>query len=95
MAETLDNRDEVRALRLAPKNPLPYRRQRKAVRSFIEGHQDLLDVGGPVTRLVLAPKWLLPNVLLIASPQGARDLLGRTDEIADRGRTTRWSRCAR
>ena len=86
MAETLDNPDEVRALRLAPKNPLPYRRQRKAVRSFIEGHQDLLDAGGPVTRLVLAPKWVLPNVLLIASPQGARDLLGRTDEIADRGR---------
>ena len=56
------------------------------MRSFIDGFQELLDAGGPVTRIVLAPKWLLPNVVLVASPQGARDLLGRTDEIADRGR---------
>src|SRR5262249_48616908 len=33
------------------------------------------------------PKWLLPNAVLIATPQGARDLLGRTDEVADRGGT--------
>ena len=85
MAAMLDN-TEVRALRLAPKNPLPRRQQRKAVRSLIDGFQELLDAGGPVTRIVLAPKWLLPNVVLVASPQAARDLLGRTDEIADRGR---------
>ena len=72
---------------LAPKNPLPYWRQLKAVRSYIDGLQTLVDAGGPVTRIVLGPKWLVPNVVLIASPQGARDLLGRTDEIADRGRT--------
>jgi cytochrome P450 len=77
---------EVRALTLAPKNPLPLRRQLTAVRSFIEGFQDLLDAGGPITRVVLGPKWLLPNVVLIATPQGARDLLGRSDEVADRGR---------
>jgi cytochrome P450 len=85
VAEMLDN-TELRALRLAPKNPLPRRQQRKAARSFIEGFHELLDAGGPVTRIVLAPKWLLPNVVLVASPQGARDLLGRNDEIADRGR---------
>ncbi|HWF30274.1 MAG TPA: cytochrome P450 [Mycobacterium sp.] len=34
---------------------------------------------------MLGPKWLLPNVVVIATPQGARDLLGRTDEVADRG----------
>ena len=92
MVEMLEN-TEVRALRLAPKNPLPYRQQLKAVRSYIDGIQALLDAGGPINRLVLAPKWLLPNVVVIATPQGARDLLGRSDEVADRGRTR--SRCAR
>lgn len=75
------------ALALAPKNPLPYWRQLRAVRSYIDGLQTLVDAGGPVTRIVLGPKWLVPNLVLIASPQGARDLLGRTDEVADRGRT--------
>ncbi len=86
MVEILE-KSEVGALALAPKNPLPYWRQAKAVRSYIDGIQTLVDAGGPITRIVLGPKWLLPNLVLIASPQGARDLLGRTDEIADRGRT--------
>ena len=86
MVEMLE-KSEVGARSLAPKNPLPYWRQVKAVRSYIDGLQALVDAGGPITRLVLGPKWLLPNVVLIASPQGARDLLGRTDEVVDRGRT--------
>ncbi|HWT49378.1 MAG TPA: cytochrome P450 [Mycobacterium sp.] len=85
MVEIL-GKSEVSALTLAPKNPLPYWRQLKAMRSYIDGVQALLDAGGPITRMVLGPKWLLPNVVLIASPQGARDLLGRSDEVADRGR---------
>jgi cytochrome P450 len=85
MVEILD-KPEVGAPTLAPKNPLPVLRQVKAVRSYIDGLQELLDAGGPVTRLVLGPKLLLPTVVLIASPQGARDLLGRNDEICDRGR---------
>lgn len=86
MVEMLD-KPEVAARSLAPKNPLPYWRQVKEVRSFVDGIQRLLDAGGPVTRVVLGPKWLIPTVVLIASPQGARDVLGRTDEVADRGRT--------
>src|ERR1700676_5386788 len=78
---------DVATLPLAPKNPLPYRHQLSAVRSLIDGLQQLLDAGGPVTRIVLGPKWLIPPAVLIASPQGARDVLGRTDEIADRGGT--------
>jgi cytochrome P450 len=78
----------VAKLPLAPKNPLPYRHQLRAVRSLIDGFQELLDAGGPITRIVLAPKWLFPTAVLIASPQGARDVLGRADEIADRGGTT-------
>jgi cytochrome P450 len=87
MVEALESVD-VAKLSLAPKNPLPYRDQLRAVRSLIDGFQELLDAGGPVTRIVLGPKWLFPTAVLIASPQGARDVLGRTDEIADRGGTT-------
>jgi len=79
---------DVTKLPLAPKNPLRYRHQIRALRSLIDGHQELLDAGGPVTRIVLGPKWLFPTAVLIASPQGARDVLGRTDEIADRGGAT-------
>src|ERR1700742_3266250 len=79
--------NDVATLPLAPKNPLAYRDQLRAVRSFIDGHQELLDAGGPVTRVVLGPKWLVPHAVMVASPQGARDVLGRTDEIADRGGT--------
>lgn len=74
------------AVTLVPKNPLSYWRQARAVRSYIDGLQTLVDAGGPVTRIVLGPKWLVPNVVLISSPQGARDLLGRSDEVCDRGR---------
>jgi cytochrome P450 len=87
MLEALESAD-VAKLPLAPKNPLPYRHQLRAVRSLIDGFQELLDAGGPVTRMVLGPKWLFPTAVLIASPQGARDVLGRTDEIADRGGAT-------
>ena len=86
MVEMLE-KSEVRARSLPPKNPLPYWRQVKEVRSYIDGIQTLVDAGGPITRIVLGPKWLLPNVVLISSPQGARDLLGCTDEVTDRGRT--------
>src|SRR6201996_6160025 len=79
---------DVAQLHLAPKNPLRYRDQLRAVRSLIDGHQELLDAGGPVTRIVLGPKWLFPAAVLIATPQGARDVLGRNDEIADRGGVT-------
>ena len=78
---------DVAQLPLAPKNPLPYLHQLRAGRSLIYGIQKLLDAGGPVTRIVLAPKWFFPALVLIASPQGARDVLGRNDEIADRGGT--------
>jgi cytochrome P450 len=72
-------------LPLAPRNPLRYRQMLKALRSFTEGHQQLRDAGGPVSRMVLGPRWLVPPALLITSPQGARDVLGRRDSVADRG----------
>ncbi|MDH6198044.1 cytochrome P450 [Mycobacterium frederiksbergense] len=84
MVETKDA-PAISTLPLAPRNPLPYRQMLKALRSFIEGHQALRDAGGPVSRMVLGPRWLIPPALLITSPQGARDVLGRSDAVADRG----------
>ena len=55
---------DVAELPLAPKNPLRYRHQLRALRSLIDGHQELLDAGGPVTRVVLGPKWLFPAAVL-------------------------------
>src|ERR1700723_2988288 len=79
---------DVAKLPLAPMNPLPYRHQLRAGRSLVDGHQELINAGGFDTRIVLGTKWLFPTAVLIASPQGARDVLGRTDEIAAPGRTT-------
>src|ERR1700740_566783 len=84
MLEALES-IHVAPLPLAPKNPLRYRHQLRALRSLIDGHQELLDAGGPVTRIVLRPKWLFPAAVLIASPRGARAVRGRPDDIADRG----------
>ena len=65
-------------LPLAPRNPLPDRQQVRAIRTFHTGLETLRDAGGPVTRLKLAPKWLMPPVVVATSPQGARDILGRS-----------------
>ncbi len=86
MALTIERAD-VATLPLAPKNPLSYLQQLRTVRSYIDGLQQLIDAGGPVTRIALGPRWMVPTVVVVASPQGARDVLGRTDEVADRGPT--------
>jgi cytochrome P450 len=65
---------DVRALPLAPKNPLPYRRQLREVRQLHTGIEVLRDAGGPVTRVELAPRWLAPPVVVVTSPQGAHDV---------------------
>ena len=44
MVEILEE-PEVGALTLAPKNPLPYWQQLKALRSYIDGVQALVDAG--------------------------------------------------
>jgi cytochrome P450 len=76
MVETVE-RVDLRALPLAPKNPLPYRQQAKALRAFHTGPETLRDAGGPITRLTLGPKWLMPPVVVATSAQGARDILSR------------------
>jgi cytochrome P450 len=85
MAETVDE-VAVNELPLAPLNPLPYRQQVKAIRAFHTGLEAMRDAGGPVTRLRLAPKWLMPTVVVASSPQSARDILARSGEHVERTR---------
>jgi len=85
MVETVE-RTGLRTLPLAPRNPLPYRQQVRAIRTFHTGLETLRDAGGPVTRLKLAPKWLMPPVVVATSPQGARDILGRGGGQIDKTR---------
>jgi cytochrome P450 len=74
----------IASLPLAPKNPLPYRQRLRAVRSFHTGTDTLRDAGGPVTRFSLAPRWLMPPIVLATSPQGIRDILSVKDGSVDK-----------
>ncbi|WP_297793885.1 cytochrome P450 [Mycobacterium sp.] len=75
---------DVAALPLAPKNPLPYRERLKAIREFHTGTNKLRDAGGPVTRVTLGPRWLIPPIVLATSPQGIRDILSVRDGSVDK-----------
>lgn len=70
---------DVRALPLAPRNPLPRWRQLREIRQLHTGIEKLRDAGGPVTRVVLAPAWLSPPIVVVTSPQGAHDVLSSAD----------------
>ncbi len=75
---------DVSQLPLAPKNPLSYWQTVRAVRSFHTGVEQLRNAGGPVTRFSLGPTWLVPPVVLAASPQGIRDVLSRKDGVIEK-----------
>lgn len=74
-------------LPLAPKNPLSYRRRLTAIRQFDTGLEVLRESGGSVTRNVLGPRWIMPPLVVVSSPQGAHDVLARTDAFAERAAT--------
>lgn len=71
-------------LPLVPLNPMSYREQVKTLRSFNTGFEVFRDTGGPVTRLRLGPRWLMPEVVVATSPQGAHDVLGQPDSCVDK-----------
>lgn len=78
-------RADVEALPLPPKNPLSYWQRLLAARALDSGPGVMRDAGGPVTSSVLGPRALVPPLVFVTSPQGAHDVLGRTDAFADRG----------
>lgn len=75
---------DVSTLPPTPRNPLPYREQVRALRTFHTGFEILRDAGGPVTRVVLGPKWLVPPLVVVTSPRGGHDMLGRSDAFVDK-----------
>lgn len=86
MAETITTADTP-ILPLPPKNPMPYWQRLQAIRDFDTGLEALRDAGGPVTRVDHGLQCATPPLVVVASPQGARDILGRTDAFAERGLT--------
>lgn len=75
---------QVAALPLAPKNPLPYRQRARALREYHTGMETLRDAGGPVSRFTMAPRWLMPPIVVAASPRALHDVLGRRDDAVDK-----------
>jgi len=63
---------------------MPLRQTMKALRNFHTGPEVLRDAGGPVTRLKFAPSWVMPEIVITTSPQGAHDVLGISDAIVER-----------
>jgi cytochrome P450 len=83
MTATIDSLD-VATLPLAPKNPLPIRQVLSAARVLHTGLALLSEAGGPVTRFVPLPKLFAPALVLVTSPNGVRDVLGRADGLTER-----------
>ena len=83
MVESSEVRD-IAALPLPPVNPLPRKERLAAVRSFHLGTDILRDAGGPVTRFTLAPKWLMPPLVVVTSPQGIHDVVACRDGSIDK-----------
>ena len=83
MTATID-RLAVGALPLAPKNPLPILQALSAARALHTGLVTLSEAGGPVTRFEPLPKFFAPALVLVTSPSGVRDVLGRTDGLTER-----------
>ena len=75
---------DVSALPLAPKSPLSIRQLFTALRTLDAGQELLRDAGGPVTRIQLGPRWLVPPIVAVFSPSGIRDVLARNDTSAER-----------
>ncbi len=75
---------DVSALPLAPRSPLPLRQLVKLVRTLDTGQEVIRDAGGPITRIQFGPKWLFPPIVAVMSPNGMRDVLGRSDASSER-----------
>jgi cytochrome P450 len=54
------------------------------VRRLDTGQEVIRDAGGPITRIQFGPKQLFPPIVAVMSPDGMRDVLGRTDAASER-----------
>ncbi len=77
---------DVSALPDVPDNPMSWRQKMDALRNYHTGFETLRDAGGPVTRVAFGPAWLFPPLIVVTSPRGGRDMIGRTDAFVDKTR---------
>jgi cytochrome P450 len=75
---------QVSALPMVPRNPLPIWKVVKAVRALDAGQEVIRAAGGSVTRVSFGPKWLVPPIVVVMSPNAIRDVLGRNDASSER-----------
>lgn len=81
MTETVDA-SGIASLPLPPRCPLSYRQRLAALKQFPYGADLFRAAGGPVTRFRFAPSWLMPQIVVVTSPQSIRDVLtGRGESI--------------
>ncbi|MCX8555941.1 cytochrome P450 [Mycolicibacterium mucogenicum] len=75
---------DVTRLPPAPDVPLSLRERIAAIQVAHSGCETFRDAGGPVTTVRIAPKWMMPPIVAVTSPQGARDVLTATYPAVDR-----------
>jgi cytochrome P450 len=75
---------DVSALPLVPKNPLPIWKILKYARVLDVIQEVVRDSGGPITRVQYGPRWLVPPIVAVMSPNGIRDVLARNDAYSER-----------
>jgi cytochrome P450 len=75
---------DVSALPLVPKNPLPIWKVLKYARVLDTVQEVVRESGGPVTRVQYGPRWLVPPIVAVMSPNGIRDVLARNDASSER-----------
>ncbi|WP_081495124.1 cytochrome P450 [Mycolicibacterium chubuense] len=56
----------------------------KLVRTLDTGQVVIRNAGGPITRVQVGPRWLVPPFVAVFSAEGIRDVLGRNDAFAER-----------
>ena len=84
MLDSTTTPPDVSALPLVPRNPLSALQLVKAVRALDTGQLVVRAAGGSVTRVSFGPKWLVPPLVSVMSPNGIRDVLGRSDAFSER-----------
>ena len=74
---------EVAALPVALRNPLLYLQQVKMCGQFTPAPKRCVTPGAG-DAMSLAPAWIMPTMVVVTSPRGARDVMGRPDAFLDK-----------
>lgn len=70
---------------LPPSAPMSYLERLDAVRNYHTGPAVVRDLAGPVVRVPLGPRPIVPSIVLVTSPQGAHDVLaGSSNDTMDK-----------